>query len=145
MGDPPQRLQTENLEIGKTKEGRQRLLRLQVSDALYPKLREMFVLTENEASKAIARFSVKLNFANAADILRTSANFCITGTGIRTGGGLIETGKPIVQSFLPFGSTANKKGPNYVVKKGSRSRSQSRPPPSTTSTNTQIMASSTSR
>ena len=62
MGDPPQRLQTENLEIGKTKEGRQRLLRLQVSDALYPKLREMFVLTENEASKAVARFSVKLNF-----------------------------------------------------------------------------------
>ena len=59
MGDPPQRLQTENLEIGKTKEGRQRLLRLQVSDtALYPKLREMFVLTENEASKAVARFSV---------------------------------------------------------------------------------------
>ena len=60
MGDPPQRLQTENLEIGKTKEGRQRLLRLQVSEA--PKLREMFVLTENEASKAVARFSVKLNF-----------------------------------------------------------------------------------
>ena len=56
MGDPPQRLQTENLEIGKTKEGRQRLLRLQVSEA--PKLREMFVLTENEASKAVARFSV---------------------------------------------------------------------------------------
>ena len=62
MGDPLQRLQTENLEIGKTKEGRQRLLRLQVSDtALYPKLREMFALTGNEASKAVATFTV-LNF-----------------------------------------------------------------------------------
>ena len=76
MGDPPQRLQTENLEIGKTKEGHQRLLRLQVSEPLYPKLREMFVLTENEASKAVARFSVKLNFRKCcryfADISKIS-------------------------------------------------------------------------
>ena len=34
-----------------------------------------------------------------------------------------------MQSFLPFGSTNAKKGPNYVIKKGNRSRSQSRPPP----------------
>ena len=60
---------------------------------------------------------------------RSSTSSTSSGTGIRVGGGLIETGKPVVQSFLPFGSTNAKKGPNYVIKKGNRSRSQSRPPP----------------
>ena len=59
---------------------------------------------------------------------RSSTSSTSSGTGIRVGGGLIETGKPVVQSFLPFGSTNAKKGPNYVIKKGNRSRSQSRPP-----------------
>ena len=68
---------------------------------------------------------------------RSSTSSTSSGTGIRTGGGLIETGKPVTQSFLPFGSTATKKGPNYVIKKGSRSRSQSRPPPAVPTTNPQ--------
>ena len=65
---------------------------------------------------------------------RSSTSSTSSGTGIRVGGGLIDTGKPVVQSFLPFGSTNAKKGPNYVIKKGNRSRSQSRPPPANTST-----------
>lgn len=59
---------------------------------------------------------------------RSSTSSTTSGSGIRVGGGLIDTGKPVVQSFLPFGSTNAKKGPNYVIKKGNRSRSQSRPP-----------------
>ena len=48
---------------------------------------------------------------------------------VRSGGGLIETGKPVKQSFLPFGASTNPIKPNYVIKKApNRSRSQSRPP-----------------
>lgn len=61
------------------------------------------------------------------DQRRSSTSSTGSNSNIRVGGGLIETGKPVVQSFLPFGST---KGPNYVIKKGSgaRSRSQSKAP-----------------
>ena len=64
---------------------------------------------------------------------RSSTSSTGSGSGVRAGGGLIETGRPVKQSFLPFGSTmsALASKPNYVInKKGSsrsRSQSQSRP------------------
>ena len=76
---------------------------------------------------------------------RSSTSSTSSGTGIRVGGGLIDTGKPVVQSFLPFGSTNAKKGPNYVIKKGNRSRSQSRPPPTNTSTIQQNTSNTTNK
>ena len=76
---------------------------------------------------------------------RSSTSSTSSGTGIRVGGGLIDTGKPVVQSFLPFGSTNAKKGPNYVIKKGNRSRSQSRPPPANTSTIQQNTSNTTNK
>ena len=76
---------------------------------------------------------------------RSSTSSTSSGTGIRVGGGLIDTGKPVVQSFLPFGSTNAKKGPNYVIKKGNRSRSQSRPPPANNSTIQQNTSNTTNK
>jgi hypothetical protein len=77
---------------------------------------------------------------NWKDQRRSSTSSTSSGTGVRSGGGLIETGKPVKQSFLPFGcSTGNPIKPNYVIKKApNRSRSQSRPPtgPSATQSNT---------
>ena len=69
-----------------------------------------------------------------------------TGSGsVRSGGGLIETGKPVKQSFLPFGGTGNPIKPNYVIKKApNRSRSQSRPPTGPPPTATQTATSTTS-
>jgi hypothetical protein len=76
------------------------------------------------------------------DQRRSSTSSVSSNSGIRIGGGLIETGRPVTQSFLPFGSTA-KKGPNYVIKKGTRSRSQSKPPPPVQSSSAAAAASST--
>ena len=59
------------------------------------------------------------------DSRRASTSSVSSGTGIRVGGGLIETGRPVTQSFLPFGPTTGPVKPNYVIRKGTRSRSQS--------------------
>ena len=50
---------------------------------------------------------------------RASTSSNSSGTGIRTGGGLIETGRPVVQSFLPFGAANGgpSKKPNYIIRK----------------------------
>ena len=68
-------------------------------------------------------------YGNRKDQRRSSTSSTGSDSGVRAGGGLIQTGRPVKQNFLPFGATmsALASKPNYVIsKKGSsRSRSQS--------------------